>query len=69
MGEAQGKKVDTGAVAAQAIEAQTSSGQISQGEAVWFARTEQHPRERTGRTADILHKRCTVPGEEKEALA
>ena len=69
MGEAQGKKVDTGAVAAQAIEAQTSSGQISQGEAVWFARTEQHHREKTWQTADVLHKRYTVPGEEKETLA
>jgi hypothetical protein len=42
MGEAQGKEVLTAAVAAQAIEAQPSFGQIKPSEAAWLAPVRQH---------------------------
>ena len=42
MGEAQGKKVDPSAVAAQAIEAPPSFGQIKPSEATWLAPVQQH---------------------------
>ena len=32
-------------------------------------RAEQHPREKTWRTSNVLHKRSGFPGEEKETLA
>ena len=67
MGEAQGKKVSATPLRLQAIEAQPSSGQISQGEAV--GRTEQHPREKTWLTQKVQHKRAGTHGGEKWAVA
>ena len=32
-------------------------------------RAEQHPREKTWRTSNVLHKRLGFPGEKKETLA
>ena len=65
-GRSPGEESRSDAVAAQAIEAQPSSGQISQGEAAWRARTEQHPREKTWRMSDVPHKSCSVGEEEKK---
>ena len=48
MGKAQGKKVDPSAVAAEAIEAQPSFGQIKPSEATWFARSDSTRRRRGG---------------------
>jgi len=56
MGEAQGKKVDPSAVAAQAIEAQPSFGQIKPSEAAWLARSDSSE-EKTWRISSNLHKR------------
>jgi hypothetical protein len=50
MGEAQGKKVDPSAVAAQAIEAQPLFGQIKPRGGKVASRDEQHPWEKTWRT-------------------
>jgi hypothetical protein len=69
MGFSPGEESRSGAVAAQAIEAQPSSGQISQREAAWFARTEQHAQEKTWRSTVTLHKGDSAHGEEKEAVA
>ncbi len=66
-GRSPGEESRTDAVAAQAIEAQPSSGQISQGEAV--GRAEQHPREKTWLTEKVLYKSAGTPVEEKEAVA
>jgi hypothetical protein len=51
------------------MEAQPSSGQISQREAAWFARTEQRPQEKTWRMLVTLHKGDSAHGEEKEVIA
>ena len=56
MGEAQGKKVDPCAVAAQAIEAQPSFGQIKPSEVAWLARSDSSE-EKTWRISSNLHKR------------
>jgi hypothetical protein len=69
MGFSPGEESRSGAVAAQAIEAQPSSGQISQREAAWFARTERHAQEKTWQVLVTLHKGDSVHGEEKEVLA
>ena len=66
-GRSPGEESRTDAVAAQAIEAQPSSGQISQ-ERPWV-RAEQHPQEKTWLTQKVLHKRAGTPVEEKEAVA
>ena len=68
-GRSPGEESFTGAVAAQAIEAQPVFGQIKPGEAVWLACDEQHPREKTWRTSLGPHKRFGIPGEGKEILA
>ncbi len=66
MGEAQGKKVDPSAVAAQAVEAQPSFGQIKpwRGRVV---RAEQHPQKKRGRTSNVPPKRSGLPGEERKS--
>jgi hypothetical protein len=51
MGEAQGKKVDPSAVAAQAIEAQLLFGHIKPRRGEVASRAEQHSREKTWRTS------------------
>jgi len=66
-GRSPGEESLTAAVAAQAIEAQPSSGQISQREAVVARRTASS--EKTWLTQEVLHKRGGTPGEEKEAVA
>jgi hypothetical protein len=66
-GRSPGEESLTDAVAAQAIEAQSPSGQISQGEAVVARRTASS--EKTWLTQKVLRKRAGRPGEEKEAVA
>jgi hypothetical protein len=66
-GRSPGEESLTDAIAAQAIEAQPSSGQISQGEAVVVRRTASS--EKTWLTQKVLRKRAGTPGEEKEAVA
>jgi hypothetical protein len=68
MGEAQGKKVDPSAVAAQAIEAQPSFGQIKPSEATWFARSNSTEK-KTWRISNEPRKRPGSSGEGKETLA
>jgi hypothetical protein len=68
MGEAQGKKVDPSAVAAQAIEALPSFGQIKPSEAAWLRRSDS-TKEKTWRISCHPHKRPRSSGERKETLA
>jgi len=63
-----GEESRSGAVAAQAIEAQPPFGQIEPERGRVARATEQHPREKTWRTSDVLHKRRSVAGEEKETM-
>jgi hypothetical protein len=69
MGEAQGKKVDPSAVAAQAIEAQPPFGQIKPRGGKVASRAEQDLREKTWRTPVGPHKTFRSAGEGKETLA
>jgi hypothetical protein len=69
MGEAQGKKVDPSAVAAQAIEAQPPFGQIKPRRGEVASRAEQDLREKTWRTSMGPHKTFSDAGEGKETLA
>jgi hypothetical protein len=68
MGEAQGKKVDPSAVAAKAIEAQPSFGQIKplRGRVAW---AEQNSLEETWRTSNGPHKSPGSLGEGEETLS
>jgi len=66
-GRSPGEESLADAVAAQAIEAQPSSGQISQREAVVARRTASS--EKTWLTEKVLHKRAGTPGGQKEAIA
>jgi hypothetical protein len=68
MGEAQGKKVDPSAVAAQAIEAQPAFGQIKP----LRGRVVRAPNSTLGRSVGgrrHLHKTHGIPDAEKETLA
>jgi len=67
-GRSPGEESRSGAVAAQAIEAQPPFGQIEPERGRVARATEQHPREKTWRTSDVLHKRRSVAGEEKETM-
>src|SRR5260370_5197601 len=69
MGIAQGKKVDPTPLRLRRSRRSRPPARSSQREAVWLARPEQHPREKTWRTSGVLHKRRGVAGEEKETVA
>ena len=66
-GRSPGEESLTAAVAAQAIEAQPSFGQIKPSEAAW--RRSGSPEEKTWRILSEPHKRPGSPGEEKENAA
>jgi len=66
-GRSPGEESLSAAVAAQAIEAQPSSGQISKERP--RVRAEQHPQEKTWLTQKVSRKRTGTPVEEKEAVA
>ncbi len=66
--KAQGKKVDPSAVAAQAIEAEPSFGQIKPWRGPSGPRIAQHSREKIWRTSIAAHKRPGFPGVEIETL-
>jgi len=69
MGEAQGKKVFSGAVAAQAIEAQPSYGEINPRRGRVVEALNSILRQKTWLTRVVLHKRSDSSGEEKDAVA
>ena len=66
-GRSPGEESLTGAVAAQAVEAQPSFGQIKPSEGAW--RRSGSPEEKTWRILSEPHKRPGSPGEEKENAA
>jgi len=66
-GRSPGEESLTAAVAAQAVEAQPSFGQIKPSEAAW--RRSGSPEEKTWRILSEPHKRPGSPGEEKENAA
>ncbi len=66
--ESPGEESQPGAIAAQAIEAQLSFGQIKPLRGRVAPRSKQHPLEKTWRTSIALHKSRGVPGKQKETL-
>ncbi len=67
--ESPGEESRRGAIAAQAIEAQLSFGQIKPRRGQVLACAEQHPWEKTWRTSIVLQKMFCFPGEQMETLA
>src|SRR5271166_3888071 len=66
---AQGKKVDSDGVAAQAIEAQPFFGQIKPKRGQALSCLQQHPREKTWRISIAKNKGAQRTGAEKEPVA
>jgi hypothetical protein len=69
VGLAQGKKVDQAPLRVRRSRRSRPLARSAKREAVWFARTEQHPQEKRWRMPVSLLKGDSALGEEKEAIA